>query len=304
MGGALVAADKRKAIVALDETIRDSRREVIEAEKAGNDMLKALTLAEGMNAIRSQLTPELMAGVMKLAGSKLGFRTDRDNEAEGYSEEQIKDALIEALIRGFRPVGNEFNVIAGNFYATREGMERLIREFEGLTDLKLSAGVPATYGQQGALVPYSATWNLHGRQDAIHCQATKDDKGNVVEDTRIPVRVNSRMTVDAILGKARSKMLKRIYERLTGSEISVEAAEDAIDSTAVEVEFKVDEPSEMLAELEKQFNGCEQISDVHFVRDLAFEDESLTDDQRGSIAAMAEAAERRIRSSRGQRANK
>jgi len=218
----LITAEKRQAILRLDATLREARADFQEAERDGNDMLKGLLTATAMQTLRDLLTDDMMRDVMTLHGSPLGFRTDRDHEGKQYPVAVVKDVLITALLKGFRPVGNEFNIIGGNFYATQAGLERVVAEFPGLTDLRLIPGVP-TMQSGGALVPYKATWRLHGVADQIDCRmhATHDD-------TRIPVRVNAQMGCDAILGKAKRKMLARIYERLTGSILT--AAEDAADA--------------------------------------------------------------------------
>ncbi len=136
--------------------------------------------------------------------------------------------IVQALLRGLQPVGNQINVIAGNLYVTKEGYERLLREFPGLSRLSIEIGVPATIGE-GALVPCRASWSLDGQQDLLVCEKGTD------ADYRIPIRVNKSMGVDAIIGKAKSKLYRRIYERLTGSVILSEAdtdGGDVIDGTA------------------------------------------------------------------------
>lgn len=52
-------------------------------------------------------------------------------------------------------------------------------------------------------MPMKATWLLHGKPDSL--------------EVCIPVRVNSGMGADAILGKATRKILGRIHARITGS---------------------------------------------------------------------------------------
>lgn len=240
MGG-LITAEKRKLFLQLDETLRDCTKEIAEADASGNQMLKTLAVAEATEALRKQLTEPMMASVMSLMGSPLGFKTDRDNSNDrpNYTAMQVRDPLIVAMLRGFRPVGNEMNIIAGNFYATKEGMKRVLRDFEGLTDLKLKAGVPKMM-DGGALVEYSATWKLNGQADSLHCSAPSEtDKS----DTRIPVRVNKMMGTDAIRGKAESKILKLIYEQLTGSAQGVaDDIDDAINGEVVGSEMH-DEPA-------------------------------------------------------------
>lgn len=180
---------------------------------------RAFTLARGMKQLRQLITDEMLTEVMELQGSALGFRTDKDGSG-GYPAAVVKECLIEATLRGVFPVGNEFNVISGRAYITKEGMGRLVREFPGFANLKLMPGVPRNVGG-GAIVPYRATWTLGGVPDAI--------------EREIPIRVNSGMGADAILGKAERKILAAIFRQLTGSEHSIpegEVGDEPIDVQA------------------------------------------------------------------------
>lgn len=193
-------------------------------------MTQAIVLGQGMRSLRTAMTQKLVEYVfMPLQGSKLGFRTDKDKDG-GYPWDIVRDASIEALMRGLRPIGNEFNIIGGNCYTTKEGFERKLEEFPGLSNLLLTPGVPVMK-DGGALVPFEATWRLNGKRDELYA-AHVTDKDGVVTDTRIPVRVNSGQIVDAIIGKARRKMLARIWERITGIK---ENDGDVVDTVGVAV---------------------------------------------------------------------
>jgi hypothetical protein len=176
---------------------------------SGGKIQRAILIADAMQELRQLITHDVLKSVATLQGTDLGFRTDKD-AAGGYPLETIRDVVIEAAIRGYSPTGNEFNIISGRFYPTKNGLERKVREFPGLTDLKMREGVPQRM-TDGALVEYHAEWRLDGKPDRIDCV------NDGPSDTRIAVRVNQGMGVDAILGKARRKMLARIYNRLTGS---------------------------------------------------------------------------------------
>lgn len=182
----------------------------------------AIGMANAIENLKAAITPEVMAPIMKLQGNALGFRTDKDKEG-GYQLEVVKDAFVEATLRGFKPVGNQWNIIAGRFYATKEGFEARFRELskQGLiTDLKMMPSVPKI-GADTAIVTYSASWKWKGVADSI-------------EGFQIPIRVNKGMGDDAILGKAKRKMLAAIFSRVTGTETSEGDANEG----AIEVEAK------------------------------------------------------------------
>lgn len=217
---------------ATDEITKALETCTIEKIESLPAMKQAIVMAQGMAAIRRALTdPIVEALLMPLQGSPLGFRTDKDS-GQGYSIGIVRDCAIEAMVKGFRVVGNEFNIISGRAYFTREGFERRVAEWPGLSALELMPGVPHTM-QGGALVEYRARWLLNGKSMDLVRGLTKDTDG-VVTDTRIPVRVNNGMGADAVLGKARRKMLAHIYDRLTGSKVAT-ADGDALEAVGVEV---------------------------------------------------------------------
>lgn len=173
-------------------------------------MQQALALASGIGHLKRLITKEVVeALLLPLQNSTLGFLTDNK---DGYDGPTVRECAIEAMLRGLRPVGNEFNIISGRMYAARAGLERLVGEFPGLTNLELIPGVPTMAGG-GALVPFRATWLLNGVRQTMVLDVDAEAK----TDTRIPVKVNSGMGADAIIGKATRKMCARILQRLTGS---------------------------------------------------------------------------------------
>lgn len=170
LAGGLIADAELKQVIKLDETVKESRRLIEQADKQQNQMLKGMIVARATQKVRDLITPAMMKDVMRLMGSPLGFLTDRDRDQQKYKPEEVKDALIIALVRGFQPVNNEFNLISGGFYAAKNGLERIVREWPGLTDLVLKPGVPVLSGDgRGALVPYRATWKIEDRAMQLEC---------------------------------------------------------------------------------------------------------------------------------------
>lgn len=190
----------------------------VEHIKALPTMQKAIMLAQGVQAMRAALTDEVVNRLfMPLQGTRLGFRTDKDT-GDGYPITVVRECLIEAMIRGFQPVGNEFNIIAGNAYFTKEGFERKLSELEGLTDLAFHPGVPVLK-DGGALVPYRVTYCYNGVAGEVKRDLVQaEDKS--VSDQRIPVKVNNGMGADGIMGKAKRKLMAQLYDKLTGSKMS------------------------------------------------------------------------------------
>ena len=70
---------------------------------------------------------------------------------------------------------------------TKEGFQRLLSEYPGLTNLRVDIGVPVGAGDEGCLVPCKASWQLDGVSDSLECEKLED------ADYRIPVRKNKAM---------------------------------------------------------------------------------------------------------------
>jgi len=188
----------------------------VQALAAKPAMIRTIKTSAGVSELRHLLTDAIVADVfMPLMGTRLGFKTDRDDKPQNYSIETVREVAIEAMMRGFLLVGNEVNIIAGNAYFTKEGFERAVAEFPGVTDLDFKPGVPVQGKDSAtALVPYHVDYRVGGRSLQFICDIVK--VGDRELDLRIPVRVNSGMGIDAVLGKARRKVLARLHEKLSG----------------------------------------------------------------------------------------
>jgi len=167
---------------------------------------KAYKVATAIETLQGLLTSEYMAPIMKLQGNRLGFRTDQDQN-NGYSEAVVKNCLIEAVLMGVQPVGNQFNIIKGNTYLTKEGFGYLLKKFPGL-NYKIVSELPrVNKGGTGAAVTMKISWSIDGGEP-VH------------QDIEIPIKVNNGMGTDGILGKGKRKARAWLHERLTGTEIT------------------------------------------------------------------------------------
>jgi hypothetical protein len=166
----------------------------------------AIMLADAINQLKAMLTHEVMAPIMALQGTPLGFRTDKDSTG-GYPVEVVRDAFIEAVLKGFKVVGNEMNIIAGRGYITREGFEGALSRLgrKGFfTDFKDTYSVPRIVSDSEAIVTASASWKWKGIVGKI-------------ENAQFSIRMNKGMGADGAIGKAKRKLKARVYERITGT---------------------------------------------------------------------------------------
>jgi hypothetical protein len=167
---------------------------------------RGLIMSDAIMHLHRLLDDATMGRVMALMNTPLGFKTDKaPPKFQAYDVHTVRKCVVQALLMGLNIVGNEFNIIAESTYCTREGFTRLLREYPGLTDLSIDPDVPDVRAGQ-AIVTVKASWKLNGVPASM--------------EARIPVRVNAGMGDDAILGKTYRKVMCRIYNRITGSELS------------------------------------------------------------------------------------
>nr|BDD45441.1 hypothetical protein 9 [bacterium] len=183
------------------ETIEGIVREV--SASSSEDMEQAVEGSLKVAVAIGQLfgfleQPEVKELVNYLAGSPLGFKSDKT-----YPWDVVRNVCIDALVNGYRLTGNEFNIIAGNFYPAQAGKFRKIVEHPGLTDFTYRLDPPS-----GGKVKCAATWKLRGVAQSIGLEKW--------DECVIPVKLNSASTDDNTLGKAKSKLFSRVLERLTG----------------------------------------------------------------------------------------
>jgi hypothetical protein len=225
----IVPQGRKEDLIKFDRLIRQARTELDDALTQGNDTLAAMIQVQAYKALEQAITPEILKDFRMIENTDDGFKTDRDpnrpQKKDGryetpspYPDLVIKRVLISALSKGARVVGNEFNVIAGNLYLTKQYYIPRVKLFPGLTELRILWGVPTpSQGGRGWLYPVKASWKLQGRPDAIECTMTKDF------DSRIVVRGYETSSVDEIRGRAEARLFRLIFERVSG--INVEAGE-------------------------------------------------------------------------------
>jgi hypothetical protein len=199
------------------------------ASSQSSNFRRMAMVANAICQLRALLTPEVMAPVMALQNTSLGFKTDR--KGDGYPMEIVRDCLIEATLQGVFPVGNEFNIIANNMYITKEGFGHKLKDVKGLT-YSITPGIPSGKAE-GAIINMEIEWRHNGH-----------DGRKVIA---IPVRVNSGMGADAIIGKATRKARAWLYAHVTGQEVPDGDAEDLkTGSIDVPVTSRFEKPAEPL----------------------------------------------------------
>lgn len=169
-----------------------------------NPFSEGLKMANGIALLRNALDDKLMSAIMTLQGTSLGFKTDKDKDG-GYPVNIVRDAVIEALMRGVHLIGNEFNILAGKCYITKEGFGVLLSKIPGLRYF-MTPGIPKLV-QGGAEATIKVEWVIDGQSHS--------------ETLTFAIRVNAGMgaSADAINGKCERKARAWLYNRITGFEL-------------------------------------------------------------------------------------
>ena len=189
----LPATIKPETIEALDRIAANKELSV------GSQFQRAFATANAIGQLRALLTPEVMRPIMALQGTPLGFLSDQK-----YTEDIVRDALIEAVLSGVHPIGNEFNIIAGRMYVTKAGMKHKLHDIPGLS-FSVTCGFPKL-SDNGAALIVTIDWTYQGKTER--------------KELPIPVRVNRGMGADAINGKATRKAYAWLYEHITGQNVN------------------------------------------------------------------------------------
>lgn len=215
-----------------------------------SDLASQLKIAWGMIELRKLLNHEQVKGMIKtLQDTNLGFLTDRtpallerNKKLNPYSWDEVRDCIAEGMLKGYRITGNEINIIAGKFYAAKDGKYRQIIEWPGITNFNFSNSAPTYtvekrigYDKQIQNVQYAdievfATWKQDGQDRSI---GYNRDKLETIKDQQIfRIRAHGGDD-DAVIGKALSKLFSRVLMRISGQVIP-DAIEEGTKIEAVE----------------------------------------------------------------------
>lgn len=197
-----------------------------------NNFGAAFNAAQVIGLLREALTDEVMNAVfMPLMNTKVGFRTDRDGKPDKngrpkplYDISTVRDAIIDAAIIGLLPTGNQFNIISGTMYPTKEGYTVLLKKIGA----KYIIDVQQDRSQNPAFAefPCKITYAFNGEKNSLTVVAT--------------VRRDQYSSNDQLRGKAERRAKKALYEYLTGTDYG-DADETSsrpnavIDAVAVEI---------------------------------------------------------------------
>jgi len=189
-------------------TGRNYAAQLQQADPVMAPVLMACAIAE----MREALTPEAMGVVSQLAGSSLGFKTDTN-----YDVKTLRDVVISAILNGVSIVGNEFNVVAGDFYIAKNGWKRKLKN-AGFSRVDVQVARPEDVREGAAnakgnkkisaMFCGSASCQKDGQEFLVSC--TTSSSG----DFRVEVDGYGGSLMDVqtqLRGKAEARLLRKLW---------------------------------------------------------------------------------------------
>lgn len=213
-----------EAVQAVNASITEGREAITRA--VSGDFAATLTMGAAICDLQGLLTQDqnILGMLCSLQGRSLGFRTDKDTQG-GYPAQTVAACCVEAYLKGLPPVGNCWNIIANRVYVTREGYEFLLRQ-SGVK-YSLLPGLPGNERQLPGLpgkppvkmvtAPVAVRWG---------------DKLEKCQNLEFEIRQNAGMTTDAVIGKAKAKALKWLYEQWQTNPLLAVEAVDSLEGAA------------------------------------------------------------------------
>lgn len=220
--------NKTTALVALNEaretfavTMREAQNLDIVSNVAG-----AFDAAILVNKMEAVMTDDVMNAVfMPLQGKKIGFKTDKI-----YPVDVVRTCIIDAAAYGLLSTGNQFNIIAGSMYPTKEGFTALLAKLK-TTDLRLVYSF--------SFDPEAPTKSSDASYMVIPCRiAYKTAREDLNGIFKYPAFVKSNgatSTTDQLRGKAERKCKKAFYEFITGLDLGEGDADEVQDAVVIDV---------------------------------------------------------------------
>ena len=192
-----------------------------------NSLVSCLSAANAMYLLDQVLTDEVVRTYfIPLMNTRAGFLTDR-NPAKAkrgqqpptpYGISEVKSCLKDAILKGLLPVGNQFNIIAGSVYITREGYTFLLSKL-GVKHRIIPCQKPDVNG--------CAVYSV--RIEAATAQGERISYTNEVTLKR------GQYDSDALLqGKAYARSVKSLWTYVSGLDSGDVAEDDCVGERVIE----------------------------------------------------------------------
>ncbi len=198
-----------------------------------NSLVSCLSAASAMYMLDQVLTDEVVhTYFIPLMNTRAGFLTDRNpnkvrrgsQPATPYTIAEVRACLKDAILKGLLPIGNQFNIISGSVYITREGYTALLSRMGVKHRI-----IPSQLADRDGYAVYSC------RIEAMTAQGERISYTNEVLFKR------GQYDSDALLqGKAYARSVKSLWTYVSGLDSGDAVEDDAVervieDAPAVDV---------------------------------------------------------------------
>lgn len=291
---------KAEAYGMMRRVIETGKHYAMELAKS-DKFLRPIVQAEALNTLRHDIGPECIAVLRSMENTPLGFRTDKEG---GYPDHVLRDVMIMAMLDGLGFSGNQFNIIAGQYYVTKEGWSELLEQM-GATNAVAYASLPdagdVTEAQAGNSKKYTIRMGGYAECFFSGKRWRAEMRRSDGFDTRRMISAYGRDLAEAmngITGKAEATLLKKLYYTISGKPEPLEAGEpivvDVEPEAAPLITVKAAEPAtdEQVELYRKAVQGIEEATNITMlsVADQAIaalkKSGSLTADQLSSLRAL------------------
>lgn len=192
-----------------------------------NSLVSCLSAANAMYLLDQVLTDEVVRTYfIPLMNTRAGFLTDRNpskakrgqQPPTPYGLAEVRSCLKDAILKGLLPVGNQFNIIAGSVYITREGYTFLLSKL-GVKHRIIPCQKPDVNG--------CAVYSV--RIEAETAQGERISYTNEVTLKR------GQYDSDALLqGKAYARSVKSLWTYVSGLDSGDVAEDDCVGERVIE----------------------------------------------------------------------
>ena len=168
------------------------------------DFQKSLYIASYLEQIHSLIPAETIKLCRNLMNKGIGFKTDRKD----YDDNTLRDCIVQAMIHKFRVHGNEFNILGGNFYATKEGLERVVNTYPTLKSEPEIEIRGATQSKE------SKNWKFVFSYKLEFKDGTEENGQKTLIISGTTGKNNYETPYASVEGKATRKLLNYLYNKL------------------------------------------------------------------------------------------
>ena len=138
--------ETEQAFAAVVSVGRERADMIEQAQREGDIAAESMAIVFGIAALHEAIeaNPKAKEIIGRAAGHKWGFSTDQNKPNGGgstYSSDIVIPCFCEALLQKLKPVGNEFNIIKGSTYVTKEGWTGKLMRLPGVTEVDIAPGV-------------------------------------------------------------------------------------------------------------------------------------------------------------------